>query len=641
MLFFRYIVVLCFFMCGFNSEAQKILIYNELISLDEANKEALEYIEDGDFEDALFYYYEFKKQGYLTPYIKYRIGECLLRKENEILRAIGYLEESCGHLANYFDTTTYSYKAPLKAWYLLAKAYRLNYEFDLARNQYQALYDTLSKKCLAYDIQRKIKSEILLCDKAKEIIQNRKCITFENMGQRINNSYSNFNPVITDDERSIYFMNSYKFYDAIMHSEVDVNRWEYSRDITAKIGSDGQYNIAAISFDKTKILLTGINPKNHSRDIYQCEFTNGKWGDIIPLNNNINSKFDETHASFSTDGSTLFFTSSRPGGKGGLDIYYSKLEDFGDWGEPVNLGSPINTSGDEDTPFISKDGSLMFFSSNGHAGIGGYDIFYSNKYRNKNWSTPVNLGYPINSTKDDLFFIPVQNGTAGYYSIARPDGYGDDDIFRVELPELVQPMTYHLNLQLEDDSDGFLDSLKVKIVNKQSTDTINILAIETNDNIKNKNTGFDLDNYYISLDKKQHKTKETLFESVKEIKLDEINQVLKEKPIYFDINKYQLNENEVYKIEDVSNYLTKNKKYKLIIVGHTDKTGDAKYNHWLSQQRAQEVCSQFEKLGIDKNRIITNAYGESKTFAQDINPDGTLNPFGAKLNRRVELEIVR
>jgi hypothetical protein len=209
----------------------------------------------------------------------------------------------------------------------------------------------------------------------------------------------------------------------------------------------------------------------------------GKWTAIKKLNDNINTKYWESHASVSYDGKTLYFTSNRKGGYGGLDIYSSTRADVNqdNWEKPVNLGPDINTPFNEETPFISPDGKTLYFSSYGHFNMGGYDIFYSNLLENGKWSVPLNMGYPINTTDDDLFYVPVQDGNFAYVCRYYPEeNYGKTDIYRVEIFSSQHPRKFLLkglvNVPSELKGKETLN-LVGKLVNRLTHDTVQLLTI--------------------------------------------------------------------------------------------------------------------------------------------------------------------
>jgi hypothetical protein len=171
---------------------------------------------------------------------------------------------------------------------------------------------------------------------------------------------------------------------------------------------------------------------NLNSDIWMSRYTAGRWEPARKLKKEINTKYWEAHGFITEDGSTMIFSSDRPGGFGGLDLYLSKLGTDGEWGKPVNMGPEINTPFNDDRPFLIKNGTILFFASQGHQNMGGYDIFRSDLQYNGLWSKPVNIGYPLNSPDDNLFFFPADGGKSGYMSLAgRDDGAGKADIYRI------------------------------------------------------------------------------------------------------------------------------------------------------------------------------------------------------------------
>jgi hypothetical protein len=188
------------------------------------------------------------------------------------------------------------------------------------------------------------------------------------------------------------------------------------------------------------LLLTKEDEFNS--DLYQSKFVDNRWTPSIPVKGiDINTKYWESHGSFSKDGKLLYFTSNRKGGIGDEDIYVSKQLDNGEWGAPRNLGKNINTSLNEDTPFITEDGKTLYFSSQGFTNMGGYDIFVSHFEGDTAWSLPENMGYPFSTTDDDLFYFPAENGRIGYLSRIMSDGNGGMDIYKVgEKEALSEPI---------------------------------------------------------------------------------------------------------------------------------------------------------------------------------------------------------
>ena len=181
---------------------------------------------------------------------------------------------------------------------------------------------------------------------------------------------------------------------------------------------------------------------NYDGAIYSSGFVNGKWTPIKKLNKNINTKFYESHAAVSYDGKKLYFTSNREGGQGNLDIYVSEKDGTGDWGPAKNLGNVINTPFNEDTPFITQNDSVLYFCSEGHNSMGGFDMYKSRKTE-ASWNIPSNLGYPVNSADDDKFLQPVNNGRNAFYSITT--GYKKKDIFYLDFSSLNADLKFKIS----------------------------------------------------------------------------------------------------------------------------------------------------------------------------------------------------
>jgi len=186
---------------------------------------------------------------------------------------------------------------------------------------------------------------------------------------------------------------------------------------------------------------------NYVGNIYISHYSDGIWSPVEKLNENINDKYWESHACVTKDENTLYFTSNRKGGyeELNLDIYRSVKDSLGEWGPAVNLGPNINTEYNEETPFITEDGKTLFFSSYGHFNTGGYDILYSTLLDSGEWSKPLNMGYPINTPDDDLFYAPVGNGNFAYYSQYTNKGMGERDIFLLEIFSEEHPRKFKLS----------------------------------------------------------------------------------------------------------------------------------------------------------------------------------------------------
>ncbi|MCX6262519.1 MAG: hypothetical protein NTY95_17095, partial [Bacteroidia bacterium] len=364
--------------------------------------------------------------------IQYKIGTCYLNIPGEKEKAIPYLESAIKHSS--YDAKINSFKekrAPLDAYFFLAKAYMINNELDKALstfNKFKTLaQETVKKggmKNLAY-----IDQQIQACNNAISNQETPFRISKKRLGPEFSQGSINENPAVSSfDGNTIVFTERRGLLNAIMFSKKIRGKWQTPIEINSSLNAGDDCSTCSLNSDGTLLFL--YKEDNYDGNIYSSEYADGKWTPIKKLNKNINTKYYESHASVSANGKKLYFTSNRNGGQGGLDIYLSEKDASGDWGTAINLGSTVNTKYNEDTPFITINDSLLYFSSEGHKGMGGYDIFRSSG-TGSTWKSPENLGFPINSTDDDKFFQPFNNDENGFYSITTD--YKKKEIFYITL----------------------------------------------------------------------------------------------------------------------------------------------------------------------------------------------------------------
>jgi len=400
----------------------------EIKSLQETFLESEYFFMYGDYADALPGYISIFEKMPENANVAYRIGVCYLNISGKKNLAPGYLETAAQKVSSRHKEGTISQiTAPYDAIYQLGVAYRINFQFDKAKDAFKKYRETL----LTDDTENLnfVDHEIMTCDNAKRFISKPVDFTLENMGPIFNDEKDNFNPLISGDGKTFVFMTSMKFYDAVMFSRLIDGKWSSPVNITPDLQVDGTIYVSCLSADgKTLLLSLG---DSYNSDILSATFDGTKWSKAVKLNKNINTKYWESHASISDDGNWLVFSSDRPGGFGGLDIYVSKKEN-GDWGPAINIGPEINTTLNEDSPFLINNSKTLFFSSQDHESIGGYDIMKSDKMSNGLWDKPKNLGYPVNTPDDNIFFMPVSGGKAGFISVYREgEGYGKQDIYKI------------------------------------------------------------------------------------------------------------------------------------------------------------------------------------------------------------------
>ena len=428
----------------------------------------------------LFEEYELANQLYLLLdtidnfNIKYKIGNCYLNIPGEKEKSIPYLEAAVKTAT--YDSKTESFKekrAPLDAYFSLSKAYLINNQLEKALNTLQ----TFSK--LARETNSKggmknfeyIDQQIQACKNAIQYEANPVVFSKKKMGSDFNQGALNDNPAVSFDGNTIVYTERRGIVNAIFYSKKERGKWQTPIEITAALNAGEDCSSSSLNSDGTELFL--YKTDNYDGNIYSSNFVNGAWTPIKKLNKNINTKFYESHACISSDGKKLYFTSNREGGQGNLDIYVSEKDAAGDWGPAVNLGAAINTPYNEDTPFITQNDSVLYFSSEGHSSMGGFDIFKSQKIGTV-WKTPANLGFPINSTDDDKFFQPLNNGLNAYYSMTTD--YKKKEIFYLGLGSTDVNQLFEIKgrFSLKDTILLFNENYSIHLINKTTGDTLDV-----------------------------------------------------------------------------------------------------------------------------------------------------------------------
>lgn len=384
-----------------------------------------------DYNEALQIYLRLIRIYPANNNIKYRIGQCYVNIPGQKELAISYLEDAVKKInPKYKEGKLKETGAPYDALYYLANAYRINNQFDKALETYDIFLKNLDDKVYNPAI---VEQQIQTIRNAQDLMKTPLYLRKTNLGANINEESPDLNPVVSDDESIMVFTKGLTFYNALMYSTRVNGEWSAPMNLNEPLMIDvtDDFFPTSISSDGKTLYLYGS--ENFDGVIFTSTFNNGAWGPITKLNENINTKYWESHATVSHDNKKLFFTSNRKGTLGGLDIYVSEKDSTGDWGPAKNLGNVINTEYNEETPFLSRDDRNLYFSSRGHFNIGGYDIFYSTLMDNGEWSVPLNVGYPLNSPDDDVFFRPMNDGYEGYIAQFDSLGFGSQDIFHVEM----------------------------------------------------------------------------------------------------------------------------------------------------------------------------------------------------------------
>lgn len=353
-----------------------------------------------------------------------------------------------------------NYKYDLEYW--IGQSYQYGKNFDKAIDYYTRYKNKASKGTPGNAMNlEETERRIVECTNGKEFMAAPQNFAIVNIGKEVNSEYEDYAPVVNEDETELVFttrrregnMNENVFSDNKPWEDIFIStkvngKWTAAKNIGAPVTTPTHESTAALSADGNTLF---IYKDENGGDIYfTTRKPDGTWIEPEPLQG-VNSTYAELSASLSTDGTTLYFASDRPGGLGGLDIYIATKDRRGQWSGIKNLGPSINSTFDEEAPFIDYAGKILYFSSKGRKGMGGYDIFKSTltDAKNNKWTEPENLGFPINTPDNDVFFVGTKDGKRGYYSSVREDGLGYADIYRVDTPDAAKNETIPSRLSVK------------------------------------------------------------------------------------------------------------------------------------------------------------------------------------------------
>ncbi len=427
----KFLSVLFFVSAGLCSNAQKAKTHT--LTAEEvkvAKKDAGSFFNAGNYNSALKGYQEVIKDDPNNPEASYRLGICYLQTNVNKAKAI-----------EYFEAVAKSKTPRKETQYFLGLAYMYAERWDDAIKAYEDYkVNAHSKPIIDFlDVERQIE----MCNNAKELTKHPVNVTFENVGKAINTPFLECNPLVSADGKLLVFTTRRKgnmggfiadlgmYSSDVYFSMLKDTGWSKAKSVGAAINTEWDEECVGLSADGN-LMLIFLDNIDASSDIASSILKGKTWLKSMLVEPPVSTKSIETAASISLDGSTIYFASERKGTLGGSDIFMSKRKDDGAWGEPTDLGSVINSRYDEDAPSISIDGKTLYFSSKGHNSMGGYDVFRSvfDESSGK-WSEPVNVGYPINTAEDNLFFSMTGDLKHAYIACMREGGFGDKDIYQV------------------------------------------------------------------------------------------------------------------------------------------------------------------------------------------------------------------
>lgn len=400
---------------------------------------AEKFLDNRNFTKAALIYKELLTESSRNADLNFKLGLCYLNIMSEKEKSVALLEKAIQY-------TNSKNNVSMDVYYNLAKAYHANYQFKEAIKVYKDLLQLISPQNTSFrnDIHRNVQ----MCKNGIELMKTPVNISIINLGNKINTKFSEHSPGVTADESTMVFTSRRngtgskidsdgQYFEDIYISHLINGIWSDPVGIANLNTNDHDASIS-ISADGQVLYIYKagfINSKeSEGGDIFVSHLKGTEWSEPQKLAPVINSSSKESHISISADNRTIYFTSNRPGGFGDMDIYTATKLPNGKWGRAKNLGPAINTEYDEDAPFIHPDGKTLYFSSAGHKTMGGLDIFKTVKIKGR-WTTPVNVGYPINSTNDDIYYTPTPDGKRAYFASYRKGGFGKTDIFLVKTPD--------------------------------------------------------------------------------------------------------------------------------------------------------------------------------------------------------------
>ncbi len=521
-------------------------------------------------------------------------------------------------------------------YYFLGKCQRMLMQFDEAKASLNKYLNAPIRKSKNYeDDAKKILKNI---DATKSLYNNVVDFKPQNLGPNINTSNGEYWPGLTLDGKYFYFtrmmVKGNRPFEDFYRSQIVDSNFGPSLKLPEPVNSENNEGTISITADGKNIFFSAKDRVNQQGipigiggfDIYFSAYNLGQWSKPNNLGQPVNSPSWDAQPSISPDGLNLYFSSDRPGGFGGADIWVSTFKD-GRFQPPVNLGPDINTSGEEQSPFIHYDNQTLYFSSGGLPGVGGLDIFVAKKDKDGKFKSPENLGYPINTEKDELGLIVDRFGKFGFLSSERSGGYGGLDIYKFELPSNLKPEAVSYvqgtvfdavtldklvaKVELTDLSDG-----KV-IANLESHGGIFFIVLKSN---RNYMLTVDQTNYLFysaNFALKEHSNLEPYKIDVPLRKPEAGGADVTLNNVFFDVDKFELKPESKFELDKLVFLLKKFPFMKIEIGGHTDNTGDKAKNKILSQNRAKSVKDYLVQAGIDGTRLNAVGYGDSKPIAEN------------------------
>jgi outer membrane protein OmpA-like peptidoglycan-associated protein/tetratricopeptide (TPR) repeat protein len=620
------------------------------------------YFAQDDFTDALPLYLDAYKIDPDNANLNFKIGVCCMNIPLRKPEAEKYFAVAVTNVSEKYRATSVKEKhAPPSAWFYYGRSLHLNEKFDMAIGafeKYKTYVDPADEKTL-----NDVALRLQWCANGKTLVASPVNIKVESLGANVNSEFPEYSPVISADQRTLIFTarrpsttgglkderDAMYFEDIYISTRGDSGGWSAATPMGDNINTAGHEATIGISADGQQLLIY----KDDAGDgnVYISQLVGSSWMAPQRLTENVNSKAWEPSACITPDGNTLYFASTREGGFGGRDIWRCVKLPNGEWSKAVNLGPKINTAYDEDAPAILADGNTLYFASNGPRSMGGFDILYSELSETATWEDPINVGYPVNTTDDDVYFVPTPDNTHAYYSSAKnPNGMGEKDLYLLTFTEKTEARLTVLEGMITSIYGGVPENTVITVTDVSTGELVGTYVPNSHTGRyviilkpgRNYSIAYEAKDYLYQSDNVNVADSTAYQEIERPVSLEplKVGQKLVVRNIFFPLNKSELQPESETELDKLVETMNRYPKLIVEISGHTDASGSDELNQKLSEERALSVANYLIAHGIDKSRLRTKGFGESKPIAINYNKDGSMNKQGMALNRRFEFTVL-
>jgi outer membrane protein OmpA-like peptidoglycan-associated protein/tetratricopeptide (TPR) repeat protein len=648
-------------------------------------KEAWKSIQEGDESyEAGVGTYDMARDHYLFAHqynpenatLNYKLGVCYLFTDNKY-EAINYFQKA------YILDPEVSEDIEL----LMARAYQLVLEFDLAIKHYNAYHLQLAGTKEGAAFTPKLNRYLEECENGKELVKEPVRVILQNLGEGVNSRYDDYNPVFAFQDTALFFTSrrpfekskrnpiDNKFNEDIYRSTFTGETFERAVRLPEPFNSESNDALVGMNFNGSRMMLYRGSVEGGDIRISDYQAEKSKWTRPKSVKNKLTSRDGETSACLSPDGKTIYYISMNTKlSYGGKDILMSTRNQKGKWTEPRNVGSEINTPLDEEGVYVTPDGKSLFFASKGHNSMGGFDVFRAEMQPDGSWANPVNLGFPINTADDEVFYIADGTGTYGYYSTVRDGGFGARDLYKVVFLGSEKELIFRTEDQLVAGMGpvkmGFLTRPELLVLDTSIVmtgvvaDTVDgmiplqarLVFIDISTGEPEVITNTDTSGHYIAqlpgamlyaveINASDYLFYNDIFDLSSEngdeelhrdffLKKVEVGTKVVLDNIYFETGKAVLAPESNEALDQVLRFLENNPTMKLEISGHTDNTGSLRINQRLSRDRAKSVVTYLTDKGISEEQLVFEGYADTQPVAENDNPEGR------EQNRRVEFKVL-